>query len=221
MPAVPVFIDDPPPVASPVLIVEVPVPDADERFGTECECDGISPITSVCVSAPSVSPRDLDVSDAPAPEIASARPSIFVSAIVLFAAKSAAALAPPFTAVFIAQSGKALDAAMREEFVKLARAKGLSETIVILRHAARAALNPLITLTGISIGALVSGSVIVETVLGRQGIGSLTVAAVRSRDVPLVMGIVLAVSIAVWLANAVGELLQIANDRRLLEKELD
>lgn len=134
---------------------------------------------------------------------------------------SAAALAPPFTAVFIAQSGKALDAAMREEFVKLARAKGLSETIVILRHAARAALNPLITLTGLSIGALISGSVIVETVLGRQGIGSLTVAAVRSRDVPLVMGIVLAASIAVWFGNTAGEILQIANDRRLLEKELD
>lgn len=134
---------------------------------------------------------------------------------------SAAALAPPFAAVFLAQSGSELDAAMREEFVKLARAKGLSETAVILRHAARAALNPLITLAGLSIGALVSGSVIVETVLGRVGIGSLTVAAVRSRDVPLVMGIVLAVSVAVWLGNAAGELLQIANDRRLLKQELE
>ncbi|MDM7923349.1 MAG: ABC transporter permease, partial [Pyrinomonadaceae bacterium] len=101
---------------------------------------------------------------------------------------SAAALAPPFIALFAAQSKRSLAAAMQEDFVQLARSKGLSETAVILRHAARAALNPLITLTGLSIGALVSGSVIVETVLGRQGIGALTVAAVRSRDVPLVMG---------------------------------
>lgn len=132
---------------------------------------------------------------------------------------SAAALAPPFIALFAAQSKRSLAAAMQEDFVQLARSKGLSETAVILRHAARAALNPLITLTGLSIGALVSGSVIVETVLGRQGIGALTVAAVRSRDVPLVMGIVLIVSVAVWLGNALAELLQMLNDRRLLDAE--
>ncbi|MDM7924346.1 MAG: ABC transporter permease subunit, partial [Pyrinomonadaceae bacterium] len=89
----------------------------------------------------------------------------------------------------------------------------------VYKRQARAALNPLITLTGLSIGALVSGSVIVETVLGRQGIGALTVAAVRSRDVPLVMGIVLIVSVAVWLGNALAELLQMLNDRRLLDAE--
>lgn len=132
---------------------------------------------------------------------------------------SAAALSPPFIAVFLAQAGKELGIAMREDFVRTARAKGLSENAVILRHASRVALNPLITLTGLSVGALVSGSVIVETVLGRQGIGSLTVTAVRGRDVPLVMGIVLVVSIAVWLGNALGELAQILNDRRMLEAE--
>lgn len=132
---------------------------------------------------------------------------------------SAVALAPPFIGLFLAQTKRGFEEAMRENFVQLARSKGLSETAVIIRHAARAAINPLITLLGLSIGALVSGSVIVETVLGRQGIGSLTVAAVRSRDVPLVMGIVLIVSIAVWLGNTIGEFLQMANDRRLFDAE--
>jgi ABC-type dipeptide/oligopeptide/nickel transport system permease subunit len=79
---------------------------------------------------------------------------------------------------------------MREDFIKLARAKGLSESAVILRHAVRPALNPLLTIAGLSLGGVLGGSVIVESVLGRQGLGTLMVSAVRARDLPLVMGIV-------------------------------
>lgn len=104
---------------------------------------------------------------------------------------------------------------MNEDFIKLARAKGLSESAVIIRHASRAAIGPLLTLFGLSLGTLLAGSVIVETVLGWPGIGSLLVAAVRSRDLPVVMGVVLTASAAVWFGNAMAEILQMVNDKRL------
>lgn len=131
----------------------------------------------------------------------------------------ALSLSPPFVAVFLAQTRRGLDAALKMDFIRTARAKGLGESAVILRHASRIALNPIITLLGLSIGSLISGSVIAESVFGRQGIGSLTVFAVRNRDVPLVMGIVVFVSLAVWAANFAAELLQILNDRRSADSE--
>lgn len=128
---------------------------------------------------------------------------------------TALVLASPLIAVFLAQGHEQLTAAMNEDFVSLARAKGLSEGVLIARHASRAALGPLLTLFGLSLGGLLGGSVIVETILGWPGIGSLTVSAVRTRDVPLVMGIVLVASIAVWLGNTLAEVLQVVNDNRL------
>ncbi len=128
---------------------------------------------------------------------------------------AALALSAPLISVFLAQFHGELQRTMREDFIKLARAKGLSESAVILRHAIRPALNPVLTIAGLSLGAVLGGSVIVESVLGRQGLGALMVAAVRGRDLPLVMGIVLFTSTAVWLGNALGELLQAVNDKRI------
>lgn len=124
-------------------------------------------------------------------------------------------LAIPLISLFLAQAREGLAEAMKEDFVKYARAKGLSEWAVILRHAVRPALNPLLTLFGLSLGALLGGSVIVETVLGWPGIGSLIVAAVKNRDIPVVMGVVLLSSFAVWFGNAIAELLQYLNDHRI------
>lgn len=128
---------------------------------------------------------------------------------------AALALAAPLISVFLAQLHGELQRTMREDFIKLARAKGLSESAVILRHAVRPALNPVLTIAGLSLGGVLGGSVIVESVLGRQGLGTLMVSAVRGRDLPLVMGIVLLTSTAVWLGNALGELLQAVNDKRI------
>jgi peptide/nickel transport system permease protein len=128
---------------------------------------------------------------------------------------TAAAFGIPLSGIFLAQIHSALEATMREDFVQLARAKGLSEWSVIFVHALRPSLNPVITLFGLSIGAMLGGSVIVESVLGWPGIGSLMVGAVRSRDVPLVMGIVLVSSVTVWFGNFLAELLQAINDVRI------
>jgi peptide/nickel transport system permease protein len=133
---------------------------------------------------------------------------------------SAVVLSFPLIAIFLTQMTSELGNAMRLSFVQLARAKGLSERKVIMKHAFREAMNPLISLLGISLGGIAGGSVVVETVLGWPGIGALTVAAVRSRDVSLVMGIVVIASGAVWLGNAIAEMLQMFNDRRILDAEI-
>lgn len=136
------------------------------------------------------------------------------SSVVLFWL-AALALSAPLISAFLAQFHGELKRTMQEDFIKLARAKGLSESAVIFRHAVRPALNPVLTLAGLSLGGVLGGSVIVESVLGRQGIGTLMVSAVRARDLPLVMGVVLFTSTAVWLGNALGELLQAINDKRI------
>lgn len=128
---------------------------------------------------------------------------------------AAIALAAPLISILLAQTHEGLGQAMREDFIQMARAKGLGEWTVIFRHALRSALNPVLTIFGLSLGALLGGSVIVETILNRPGIGALMVTAVRSRDIPLVMGVVLVASAAVWLGNTVGEILQMVNDKRL------
>ncbi len=129
-------------------------------------------------------------------------------------------LAIPLISIFVAQLRDALADVMKEDFVRLARAKGLSESTVVIHHALRAAVNPFLTIAGLSLGGLLGGSVIVEAVLGWPGLGALTVSAVRARDVPLVMGIVLLASAAVWLGNALAELLQAMNDKRVRDGEL-
>jgi peptide/nickel transport system permease protein len=124
-------------------------------------------------------------------------------------------LSVPLIALFLAQVRDGLTLSLREDFVQVARAKGLPERAVILHHALRAALNPLITIFGLSMGSLVSGSVIVETVLNWQGLGQLSVVAVQSRDVPLMMGVVLITATAVLIGNLLADILLCLNDPRL------
>jgi peptide/nickel transport system permease protein len=128
-------------------------------------------------------------------------------------------LSVPVIALFLAQVRDGLYVALREEFVQVARAKGLSERVVTLRHALRAALNPLITIFGYSLGGLISGSVIVERVFNRKGLGDLSVDALRSRDVPLLMGVVIVTSTAVLIGNLLADILLRLNDPRLREDE--
>lgn len=128
---------------------------------------------------------------------------------------AAFALSAPILSIFLAQFHGELSQTMNEDFIQLARAKGLSERVIVARHAVRPALGPVLTVFGLSLGGVLGGSVIVESVLGRDGLGTLMVAAVRSRDIPLVMGIALVTSAAVWLGNTLAEILQAMNDKRL------
>ena len=76
-------------------------------------------------------------------------------------------------------------------YVRTARSKGLPERIVIVRHALRNALVPVLTILGIQFGAMLSGAVVTETVFSRPGLGRLVVSAILWKDYPLVQGIVL------------------------------
>jgi peptide/nickel transport system permease protein len=133
---------------------------------------------------------------------------LFVPALVL---------ATPLVALFLAQTREGLSAALAEDFVQVARAKGLTERAVIMRHAARAALNPLITIFGYSLGGVASGSIIVETILGWPGLGYLSVTAVVARDVPLLLGVVLVTATVVLAGNLLADVLLRLNDPRLRE----
>jgi len=104
---------------------------------------------------------------------------------------------------------------LRLDYVTTARAKGLSEGRVVVGHALRNAMNPLITLFGFTLGSLVSGSFVAETIFSWPGLGSITLEALRSQDQYLVLGAVLMASFVLVLGNLVADLLLAVADPRI------
>lgn len=101
------------------------------------------------------------------------------------------------------------------DYLIVARAKGLRERAVILRHAFRNALIPIVTLIGLQMGFLVGGSVVIERVFGLPGIGDLTVDAISGRDFPVVQACVLMFSLSVVIANTGVDIVYSYVDPRL------
>jgi peptide/nickel transport system permease protein len=95
---------------------------------------------------------------------------------------------------------------LNEDYVRTARSKGLSERIVVYKHALRNALIPIITLLGLSFGSMLSGAVIVETVFGWPGLGRYLVTGISNRDFPVVQGAVLVIAVGFVLANLLTDL---------------
>jgi ABC-type dipeptide/oligopeptide/nickel transport system permease component len=104
---------------------------------------------------------------------------------------------------------------MNEDYVRTARAKGLGERTVLWRHVLRNALVPIITVVGLELGTLLSGSIIVETVFAWPGSGSLLIAAIQSRDYPLITGTVLTYTIAFVAINFTIDILYALIDPRI------
>ena len=104
---------------------------------------------------------------------------------------------------------------LRMEYMTTARAKGLAGASVVLRHGLANALIPIVTIFGLQAGQLLAGTVIIETVFGRPGIGRLLVNAILSKDFPLVQGIVLFVAIAYVLINLTVDVVYAAVDPRI------
>lgn len=94
-----------------------------------------------------------------------------------------------------------------EDFIRTARAKGLRDVQVLVRHALGNAMLPVITLLGLQLGALLAGAVITEIVFSWPGLGSLTVEAIQRRDYPLLQGCVLVVSVSYVAVNSLTDLL--------------
>ena len=103
----------------------------------------------------------------------------------------------------------------REDYVTVARVKGLPDPAVMIRHVLRNSLIPIITVVGLELGTLLSGSIIIETVFAWPGVGSLLITGVSSRDYPLVTGIVLMYSVAFVAINLVVDALYAIVDPRI------
>jgi ABC-type dipeptide/oligopeptide/nickel transport system permease component len=94
---------------------------------------------------------------------------------------------------------------LRQDYVRTAQAKGLARGVVLLRHAFRNALIPVITVIGIQLGTLLGGAVVVETVFARDGVGRMLVNGILQKDFPIVQGAVLVVAIAYSLTNLLAD----------------
>jgi peptide/nickel transport system permease protein len=105
--------------------------------------------------------------------------------------------------------------ALRQDFVTTARAKGLREQAVVIRHAFRNALIPLITIIGLSLPELLSGAVITETIFQWPGMGLLALRAVNSRDYPLILGIIVITATLVLVSNLITDLIYSLADPRI------
>ncbi len=102
-----------------------------------------------------------------------------------------------------------------QDYVQTARAKGLSERIVIYKHALRNAINPLITLFGFTLANLLSGAFLVEVVMSWPGLGRLTLDALFARDLYLVMGSLIMASVMLILGNLTADILLAVSDPRI------
>ncbi|MEV4843088.1 ABC transporter permease [Micromonospora matsumotoense] len=125
------------------------------------------------------------------------------------------ALAFLFSAIYARLSRAQMLETLSEDFVRTARAKGLSPPTVYGRHALRAAITPVVTIAGLDVGGALGGTVITETTFGLNGMGRTAVDAVRSGDLPTIMATVLIAAVFVVLANVLVDLLYAAIDPRV------
>ncbi len=104
---------------------------------------------------------------------------------------------------------------LNQDYVRVARAKGLREPIVLLRHGLKNAMLPIITVLGLQVAYLLSGAVVTETVFAWPGVGRLAVYAIQARDFPLVQGTVLVISLFFVLVNLVVDVVYAFIDPRI------
>jgi peptide/nickel transport system permease protein len=127
----------------------------------------------------------------------------------------AVTLALGMIGVLVRLTRSSLLAALGEDYVRTARAKGASRWRATVRHALRNALLPLTTIVGLQAGGLLAGAVITETIFAWPGVGRLLVEAIGARDYPLVQGCVLAIGFTYVAVNALTDVVQGALDPRL------
>lgn len=104
---------------------------------------------------------------------------------------------------------------LNDDFIRTARAKGLSERVVLFRHALRAALLPIVTIVGLQMGSLLAGTVITETIFSWDGIGRLLVESIEKRDYPVTQACVLAIALSYVVINLLTDITYRVVDPRM------
>lgn len=127
----------------------------------------------------------------------------------------AATLGFGLSAILTRMTRTSLLEVLNDDYIRTARAKGLSERVVILRHALRAALLPIITIVGLQMGSLLAGAVITETIFSWDGIGRLLVESIEKRDYPVTQACVLVVALSYVAVNLFTDLLYKLADPRV------
>jgi peptide/nickel transport system permease protein len=102
-----------------------------------------------------------------------------------------------------------------QDYIRTARAKGLSERVMVMHHALRNALIPIIALMGLDLGYIVGGSVVIEAVFARPGIGDMMLRAIYSRDFPVLQGCMFVLALAIILSNIIADLAYVVIDPRI------
>ena len=124
-------------------------------------------------------------------------------------------LALLYAAIYARMTRNSLLETLGEDYIRTARAKGLSERRVIFRHGLRASLIPIVTLFGLDVALLVGGAIITETVFNLQGLGWLAITGATTQDLPTVLGVVLCTATAVALMNLVVDIVYAFLDPRV------
>jgi peptide/nickel transport system permease protein len=104
---------------------------------------------------------------------------------------------------------------MSEDYIRTARAKGLPERKVIIKHGLRAALTPIITIFGMDLGLLLGGAILTEVTFGLHGLGQFTVLAIQNQDLPEIMGVTMLAAFFIVIANLVVDVLYAVVDPRV------
>jgi peptide/nickel transport system permease protein len=119
------------------------------------------------------------------------------------------------TAVLVRATRSAVLDVLGEDFVRTARAKGVHESFVIVKHTLRNAMIPIVTVAGIQLGQLIAGTIILESVFALPGLGRLALGAITARDLPVVQGVTLFVASSIVLINFVVDLVYVGLDPRI------
>ena len=104
---------------------------------------------------------------------------------------------------------------MGEDYIRTARAKGLAERKVVVKHGLRAALTPIITIFGLDLGLLLGGAILTETTFSLPGLGQFTILAIQNQDLPEIMGVVMIASFFIVIANMIVDILYAVVDPRV------
>lgn len=124
-------------------------------------------------------------------------------------------LAASYLATLVRMTRSSMLEVIRADYIKMARAKGANEKQVILSHALRNALLPIVTIIGMNFAGLLGGTVIIEQVFTLNGLGSLAITSVRQLDVPMVMAEVLFIALITSVVNLIVDVLYVYIDPRL------